>query len=317
MGLRSVFQKQGGKDLLRQYLKGGALFTAISEFLLLGKERTALELLRLSAQYKIKKKLDRKYKWVINDFQNSCVEKNTHQVSNKVWTCWFQGIENAPNIVKQCFESLKKNLPDKEIVLITKDNLSEYVTFPDYIIDKWNKGIITNTHMTDLLRLELLIKYGGMWVDATVLCTSRSEEIPSYFFDSDLFMFQNLKPGRDGCSHYVSSWLISAKTNNKVLMLTRELCYQYWKVNNNMVDYFLLHDFISIALDVFKEDWDNIVPRDNATPHILLLRLFDDYNEELYKEILQQTPFSKLSYKFSEKQLNKNNTFYEKILLKK
>ena len=54
------------------------------------------------------------------------------------------------------------------------------------VMEKWEKGIITHTHMTDLLRLELLIKYGGMWIDATVLCTAKEEEIPCYFFDSDL-----------------------------------------------------------------------------------------------------------------------------------
>ena len=93
--------------------------------------------------------------------------------------------------------------------------MNKYVQFPNYIIEKWNAGLITNTHMTDLLRLELLIRYGGMWVDATVLCTSRSKNIPKYYFDSELFFYQCLKPGRDGHCNYISSWLISAKTNNK------------------------------------------------------------------------------------------------------
>ena len=108
--------------------------------------------------------------------------------------------------------------------------------FPDYILEKWKKGQITNTHMTDLLRLELLIKYGGMWLDATVYCSSPN--IPDYFFDSELFFYQCLKPGRDGHATYMSSWLISAKTNNRLLMVTREVCYEYWKRNSSMMDYF-------------------------------------------------------------------------------
>lgn len=46
--------------------------------------------------------------------------------------------------------------------------------------------------------------------------------------------------------------LISAKTNNKILMATRYLCYQYWKENNTMWDYFLLHDFMSIVLEYYQ-----------------------------------------------------------------
>ena len=42
---------------------------------------------------------------------------------------------------------------------------------PDYITDKWQRGIIGNAHFSDLLRLELLIEKGGYWIDATVLCT--------------------------------------------------------------------------------------------------------------------------------------------------
>ena len=34
-----------------------------------------------------------------------------------------------------------------------------------------DSGQITKTHLSDLLRLELLIRYGGTWIDATVFCT--------------------------------------------------------------------------------------------------------------------------------------------------
>ncbi|RAZ02631.1 capsular biosynthesis protein, partial [Klebsiella oxytoca] len=69
------------------------------------------------------------------------------------------GMDRAPHLVRACYRSLRENLPDKEIILITSENMSDYVTFPDYIIEKWEKGQITHTHMTDLLRLELLIQY--------------------------------------------------------------------------------------------------------------------------------------------------------------
>lgn len=314
MGLKEILKKQGGLNLLKQYWQGGAFFTAVGEFVLLGKDKKALEILRLSAQYKIKHNLEKKYKKEIETFQSNFRDNKPHVTSNKVWVCWFQGLDNAPDLVKRCYESLKQNLTDREIILITSDNMCDYVDFPEYILDKWKCGQITHTHMTDLLRLELLIKYGGMWIDATVLCTSKRENIPNYFFDSDLFLYQILKPGRDGQAQFISSWLISAKSNNKVLMMTRFLCYEYWKRNDKMIDYFLLHDFIAISLEYNEKEWNQIIPRDNASPHMLLLRLFDKYDEKIWDAIIEQTPFHKLSYKFNDDQKELNGTYY-KILL--
>lgn len=315
MNLKSTFKKQGGLKLIKQYIKGGAFFTAINQFIVLGRSKIALEILRLSAEFKIRKKIEKQYINKLIEFDKTYIEEE-HNNSNKVWVCWFQGFENSPQIVKTCLTSLKTNLPSKEIVLITKDNLNQYVDFPKYIIEKWEKGFITNTHMTDLLRLELLIRYGGTWIDATVLCTENEKNIPDYFFNSDLFFFQTLKPGKDGQSTYISSWYINAKSNNKILEATRFLCYEYWQKNDELVNYFLLHDFISIVLDYYSAEWKNIVPRDNSTPHNLLLRLFDLYDKKMFDAIIQQSPFHKLTYKFNKNSEDLYNTNYKKVLEK-
>ena len=225
--LKAIFKKQGGMKLIKQYWQSGAFFTALGEFLLLGMSHTALEILRLSTHLKAKQKLYKRYNKDLIKFNQEFDHLCAHECSNKDWICWFQGMENAPEIVRRCYESVKVNLSDNEIIVITLDNISEYVEFPPHIMDKWEKGQITHTHMTDLLRLELLTRYGGLWLDATVLCTSGN--IPDYYMNSDLFFYQCLKPGRDGHSHITSSWLIGAKSNNRVLMAVKYLCYKYWE----------------------------------------------------------------------------------------
>ena len=153
-----------------------------------------------------------------------------------------------------------------------------------------------------------------MWIDATVLCTRPEEEIPEYYFQSDLFFYQFLKPGRDGHSHLCSSWLMSACTNNRLLMAVRHLCYTYWQKENKMLDYFLLHDFMAICLEHYPDIWNSIVPCCNSTPHILLLRLFEQYDEKMWAAVTQQTPFHKLSYKFTPAQATLPNTYYQHIV---
>ncbi len=314
MSLKSILQKQGGIKLLKQYWHSGALGTAVCQFLLLGKSRTALEILRLSAQFKGRRKLYKRYKKTLAAF-DSGYEQLPQEGSDRIWVCWLQGMEKAPALVQKCYESLKTNLTGKEITVITAENMADFVEFPPYILEKWKKGIITNTHLTDLLRLELLIRHGGMWLDSTVLCTRPVDQIPAYYFDSPLFLYQCLKPGRDGHSHLCSSWLMSAKTNNKILMATRQLCYRYWEKENKMLDYFLLHDFLSICLEHYKDDWNAIVPCSNEAPHILLLRLFEPYDARLWQAMQEQTPFHKLTYKFSEDKTQLPDTYYRHIIV--
>lgn len=315
MKIIEILNKQGGIKLLKQYWKGGAFFTAVSQLLILGKSKTALEILRNSASLKIKQKLERKYENKIIQIEDKYEEQKRDKERDskrKVWVCWFQGIENAPEIVKKCYESLKENIIDREIILITGKNYKNYVTFPKEIQEKINKGIIKGAHLSDLLRLELLVNYGGTWIDATVFCSGRN--IPKYMLDSDLFLFQCLKPGKDGQSSIISNWFITSKSNHKLIFTVRELLYDYWKNNNEVCDYFIFHDFFQILIDRYPEEWEKVIPFSNSTEHILLLRLFEEYNEEVWNAIKSQTPFHKLTYKFSEEDRKKVNTYYSKIL---
>ena len=81
-----------------------------------------------------------------------------------------------------------------------------------------------------------------------------------------------------------------------------------------MIDYFLLHDFLSIVLEFYEEDWKKIIPVDNSAPHILLLRLFDKYDEDIWNSIKEQVPFHKLTYKFEKEKMKEEKTFYKTLL---
>jgi mannosyltransferase OCH1-like enzyme len=177
--LKKNFEKVGGWQLIKQYWKAGVLFYVLFQILLTGVSKKSLELVRLGVKLKIKNKLKRKYKYVIDDFDNEHKEdiEKTKSHERKIWMCWMQGLENAPELVRQCYKQIKKNITDREIVLITEENIDEYVSFPSYIQEKYKKGIISHTHFSDLLRIELLCKYGGTWIDSTVFCSGST--IPS------------------------------------------------------------------------------------------------------------------------------------------
>lgn len=306
----ALFDKVGGKEILRQYWQNHVLIFAMLQALLQGFSKKGLEILRHSVNHKILGKLRKKYRKSIIGFQAQYTPAEM-QRSNKVWVCWLQGMENAPALVQTCYRSLQTHLTDREIILLTEENYRNYVNFPSHIQEKIDNGIITRTHFSDLLRLELLLNYGGTWIDATVYCSGGN--IPSYMLDSQLFTFQTLKPGLDGHPTCLSSWFMTGCTNHPILLLARHLVYTYWEKNNKMVDYFLLHDFFQLAIEAYPQEWSKVVPFCNSVPHILLLRLFEPYSEEVWQATCAQTPFHKLSYKFPQSEFEKENTYYSKI----
>ena len=312
MGLYQTFQKQGGFGLVRSWLRNGVLPYAIGQVLLGGFSNKNLELLRCGIELKLYKKIRKKYLSVLSHFVAPISNESENITScNKIWVCWMQGIENAPVLVQKCYHSLQENLHDREIVLITSENISEYTDFPPYIIEKYKKGIITHTHFSDLLRVELLCRYGGTWIDSTVFCSG--DNIPSYMLDSDFFLFQNLKPGSDGSTINISSWFITAQANHKFMLAVRELLWAYWKKNDKLIDYFLLHHFIMMVAEYYSEDWEKIIPYSNSIPHILLLRLFEPYNKDVWDELKRICPFHKLAYKRSKEEFEKESTYYDVI----
>jgi hypothetical protein len=307
---KKLFFKIGGVSLIKHWLKTGMLFYALRLILVLGFSKKNLEILRLALQQKVYKRIKNKYSYVLS---KPFIENSSRSIrTDTVWVCWLQGIESAPKLVQECFKSLQKNLRDKQIVLITTDNIDDFVHLPYFIKDKWEKGIITNTHFSDILRIELLLKYGGTWIDSTVLCTS--QQIPDYIFKSDFFLYQVLKPGSDGHTINLSSWLMSSKNNNKILLEVRELLYEYWKRENYLEDYFLLHVFIEMVLDKYPSERNKIPKFSNSIPHVLLLQFFEEYNQEKYEHIKSLTPFHKLNYKREVSDLDNKNTFYDFII---
>lgn len=88
-----------------------------------------------------------------------------------IWVLWWQGLENAPVIVQRCVESIQKNAGKHPFHLLSKDNLSQYIQLSDFIKQKVDSGAITLTHLSDIIRMALLAKYGGFWIDSTVYVT--------------------------------------------------------------------------------------------------------------------------------------------------
>jgi mannosyltransferase OCH1-like enzyme len=181
-----------------------------------------------------------------------------------IWICWLQGIENAPELVQSCFQSVEKYKNDYKIQLITEKNLSDFVALPDYILKKWKSGIISNTHFSDIVRACLLADYGGVWVDSTVLFLSN---IPENIANLPLFMFRN--EHKLDKSIVSSSWLISCFKNHPMLVEMKEFLFAYWKREHKLKNYFLFHIYFTLLSKKYCEFWNDVPFISNINPHTL------------------------------------------------
>ncbi len=257
------------------------------------------------------------YKKLKKNYLYRCTQdrkwEDLKKISNNdtVWFMWLQGIANAPELVKRCYESLKKNLPDKEIIILDEKNIKDYVTMPDYIIKKWKAGIIGNAHFSDMVRLELLIKYGGYWIDTTVLCTDGS--IFKKLDETDFFMYSFYYFGFNPEIMQLNNWFIKSTTNNNILCLMREFLYLYWKDMNRAVDYFLFHLFLTIACEYYEEEYLKMPIISQVDSHVLATYIYDDFDQQKFDILKETTGIHKLSTRFEKDRLKKG-TFYDVVI---
>ena len=231
--------------------------------------------------------------------------KHTYITNKTIFWCWFQGLDNASKLALANLNSIKKNLPDYNLIIIDETNLYDYVDIPEYIIDKFKRGIFSRTHFSDILRLELLTKYGGTWIDASVLIT----KFDPRFYDNNLFFFGEQKsPGCVG-----SSWFITSEKGSPILRTALDLLYEYWKKNDKLYNYFLVHLFIRMACDKYDEDYKKVLYVSNVPPHKLQAQLNKKFNKKLYNKILKGANVHKLTIHIPDNEF-KTNSFYSHII---
>lgn len=255
---------------------------------------------------KVYYKLEKKYQTVIKQGVDETLERKK---SDKVWVCWLQGIDRAPELVQACFRSLVKALPEADIICLNENTINNYITLPNYIIEKRDKGIISNAHYTDIVRTALLCKYGGGWIDATVLCTS--DVFPEYIKNASLFVFQEWG-GIDDLWSVISNWLIFSESNNPIMLLQLNLLYEYWKYEKTAVHYFFYHMFFTMSAKRYPEEWHKIPRYSNVPPRMMSGELGNVFTKERWKQLTTMSGIHKLNHRVSYPE--RRDSLYQYIL---
>lgn len=313
--LKTRYTQLGGLRLVRQYAKMGILWPAAKTVLRHPFDKQSYKQAYLDTVRKVEPYLMKKYAPLMRSRREELRGTQLEHKRNKtIWFCWLQGLENTPLVVKACYRSLRRNLEGYEINVIDEKNWREYIDLPDYIIRRREKKQIPPAHFSDLLRLELLIKYGGTWIDSTVLCTGVNNENANVnYLDTDLFMFQYTQPGSSEWGG-IGNWFISACTNNEVLMVLRDMLYAYWREHDCVLNYYLFHLFFGMLREVFPEQIAAMpyayAPRSLALVH----HWGEPFDEVKWKRLTERVSFHKLTYMKDKVPAKVEGSYYEYIL---
>ena len=144
-------------------------------------------------------------------------------VPRRIWILWLQGLSEAPFIVKKCVDSWVKENPEWEVVVLDSSNLNQYIS-----LDLPNQSLkqLSLNHRSDLIRVQLLSKYGGVWADATAFCVKPLDDWIDDYTNSGFFAFY--KPGRD---RIVSSWFIASSKGCPIVTKLGEQLALFWSKN--------------------------------------------------------------------------------------
>lgn len=198
-----------------------------------------------------------------------------------IWSYWHDH-DTMPDVVKKCIESWKTQCPDWDIRVLADKDTPHYKHSGDFI-----------QRHADFLRLDLLNKHGGVWMDASIYL---NQPLDDWLFDVPDVDFIGYEIGKnERTSKYIENWFLAAPKGSPFI---RDWNDEFMKYN----EYDTIDDYL-------KEEFEGIDYSVITSPHYHLpyvacqkclqrggpykLRLVEA-TEDAYKYMIENDGFDKL-----------------------
>ena len=232
------------------------------------------------------------------------------QDTKYIWICWWQGYDDAPELVKACINKIRKNNDQKKVVVIDKYNYKDYIEISPVIIKKVRNKVFSITFFSDILRMNLLAKYGGIWIDATVFLNgdilSNIDKYEVFTVKHGLYSSWHVSQGK------WTGFFLGVGQDNLGIELIKDIITTYAICENSLMGYLLVDAIITVAyesIDSFRRQIDKI-PINNE-------KVFDMENElnTTGRNFKVPSSINKLSYKHKYlKKINGSDTVYNLLV---
>ena len=247
---------------------------------------------------------------------------NQGKIPTHIYVLWLQGIDQAPEIVKTCIMQLQL-LDNYTIEILDQDTINSLSLSPIFF-EKYQKGLISRTHLSDIVRLFLLSRKGGIWCDSTLLVYGFPKEMSEKsFYTVRRFIKEHkekynpaIVETKDGSLAPWTAYFIASSANNIVTSFAYDMLVEYYTKRNEQMDYFLIDMVFRLGYDripLVREQIDAISINNNGHIHDLFPRLNDHFDHEVWNVLCAGSTAN--MFKLSWKQFKPigKDTFWEVI----
>jgi hypothetical protein len=131
-----------------------------------------------------------------------------------------------------------------EVVVLDGNTVFDWIDLPASVVKLWKTGKMKAAHFADICRVELLYRYGGVWMDATDYLDA---PLPEWLWKADFFVYQG-GDALSGAYGGIQNCFIRAAKGAYLLKVWREAIQSYWAAETSAVDYFVHQLLFSLAV---------------------------------------------------------------------
>lgn len=222
-----------------------------------------------------------------------------------IWTYWAQGWDDLPEVVAMCHRRLRE-MGGPDVVRLDAESATQLVQIPADI-DAIEMG---HAARSDLLRLELLGRFGGTWIDATCFVTEDPRPHLARLGTDGFFAFE--KAGST-----LATWLMVSERDGYLVRMVRSALHAYLRERKEWSFYFLLH-YVFESLVLCDEDFQRLwmrSPRPKLGAPTAFMRHRTEPVDQLDLDSLFGESFvQKLSYRYIDDALKIPGSFMNHLL---
>ena len=227
-----------------------------------------------------------------------------------IYILWYQGFDEAPDLVNKCVKSWEYYNPDWNIILLDETNYDKYT---DIKFDLTKKQF-SITHTSDVIRLLILNKHGGIWADATTFCNKPLNDWLPNYISQGFFAFDRPWPNL-----ILNTWFLYAEKDSYIIKRWLKLALDYYNKYQTVGTYHISNYlFQGLYRDdkQFKRMYNNIPKISGVGARYLFeCGFFNKINDEIKEHIKSGiVPVYKLTYK-CEKADEKHVKIYDKTII--
>lgn len=133
------------------------------------------------------------------------------ELPKNIWMYW-EG--NIPELVARCIDVIKEKNPDFTVTILNSSNVEQFCDVEYYGLEN-----ISHQHKADLLRLNLLYKFGGIWLDASTILNRDLNWIEELMKEQNAELFSYYRAKNTTMPKYpvMENWLIAATKGNEFI----------------------------------------------------------------------------------------------------